>query len=333
MIVSSSIRWAFALATFSASSVAAVCTNETASVRKEWGEFTSSERLSYINGIQCMLGRPSKLSAVCPACLTAYDDFAAVHINMTKSIHLSGIFYSWHRHYLHLLERELQTNCGYPANLGLPYWNWALPEYQASLENTTLFDGSPTSLSGNGLAGKGCVTSGPFVNMTTRFGPFTIVQLFGTLPANWMDPNPRCLSRSFNNVILRTLNNPTNLVKASASNTVQEFQMISDIVALGGIHVGGHNAVGDTMRDIFSSPQDPAFFLHHSMLDRIWAMWQAQDSDKRRFQYFGTSTVGNQPDTPPVTNDTTLTFGVLGSDIKIGEVANPMAGPYCYRYT
>jgi tyrosinase len=320
-----------------ASRALAACSNDTAVVRKEWNELSDSERLAYIDGIKCLQERPSRLSDTCPACKSAYDDFTAVHINQTRSIHLSGIFYSWHRHYVSLMEQRLHQECNYPAGLGIPYWNWALPEYQGGLENSSLFSGSATSMSGNGSPsaprGRGCVTAGPFVNMTARFGPFTLLHLFGALPSNWTAPNPRCLQRSLNDNLLRTLNSPERLAAALAAPTVQAFQMATDVITLGGFHVGGHNAVGDTLRDIFCSPQDPVFFLHHAMMDRVWAAWQAGDPPARRRAYFGTSTVGNRADTPPVTDETLLSFGVLGEDVRVGEVADPMGGMYCYRYT
>jgi tyrosinase len=39
------------------------------------------------------------------------------------------------------------------------------------------------------------------------------------------------------------------------------------------IHGWVHGAVGGTM-NTSSSPSDPIFWLHHAMIDRIWALWQ-----------------------------------------------------------
>ena len=39
----------------------------------------------------------------------------------------------------------------------------------------------------------------------------------------------------------------------------------------------GHFAMGPVAMDVFSSPSDPAFWLHHANVDRLWAMWQGQD--------------------------------------------------------
>jgi tyrosinase len=53
----------------------------------------------------------------------------------------------------------------------------------------------------------------------------------------------------------------------------------------GGLVVGG-----DPGGDVFVSPNEPAFFLHHGQLDRHWWMWanyQASEIKKRTSMYDG----------------------------------------------
>ncbi|KAI0741376.1 hypothetical protein C8Q80DRAFT_1273822 [Daedaleopsis nitida] len=77
---------------------------------------------------------------------------------------------------VHLYEEALQTECGYSG--GQPYMNW--PLWAADLAHSPMFDGSDTSLSGDGAhnASQGpynvtpTVTSAPFVNHTVNFGPY-----------------------------------------------------------------------------------------------------------------------------------------------------------------
>jgi hypothetical protein len=54
----------------------------------------------------------------------------------------------------------------------------------------------------------------------------------------------------------------------------------------GGPHPGPHQFIGGDMSDM-SSPNDPLFFVHHSNVDRIWALWQDyRDHDQSdRFSY------------------------------------------------
>jgi tyrosinase len=102
----------------------------------------------------------------------------AIHINLTDFIHGTGNFLTWHRYLMHLWEETLRNDCGYTGTL--PYWNWF--KYQDNLKASPLFDGSDTSMGGDGeyfahngsIAGAGqvwlpsgegggCVKSGPFV--------------------------------------------------------------------------------------------------------------------------------------------------------------------------
>jgi tyrosinase len=45
-------------------------------------------------------------------------------------------------------------------------------------------------------------------------------------------------------------------------------------------HNAGHNVLGPPMRFPMISPSDPIFFLHHGMVDRLWAMWQEKNPGK-----------------------------------------------------
>ena len=75
---------------------------------------SKSERTSYINAVLCLQKLPSKIPAgVVPGAKSRFDDFTATHINQTLSIHLDGIFLSWHREFVWLYEQALQNECGY----------------------------------------------------------------------------------------------------------------------------------------------------------------------------------------------------------------------------
>lgn len=99
-----------------------------------------------------------------------------------------------------------------------------------------------------------------------------------------------------------------------------------------GPHAAGHEAMMGTMRDFFSSPQDPVFMLHHGMVDRICAMWQDVDEENHRWAINGTMSLHNFPLTPELTLDTNFGFGVLGRDKNMSELMHPRRGDYCYRY-
>lgn len=99
-----------------------------------------------------------------------------------------------------------------------------------------------------------------------------------------------------------------------------------------GVHGGGHFSIGLGLQDFFASPADPAFFLHHGMIDRVWALWQGM-GEGRVWELSGTSTIFNGNSTPPVTLETLQDWGVLAegtretwSLLQVGEEG------FCYRY-
>lgn len=52
------------------------------------GALTTTEQTSYLSAVLCLQSKPSKIaSGVVPGAKTRYDDFVAIHINQTLSIH------------------------------------------------------------------------------------------------------------------------------------------------------------------------------------------------------------------------------------------------------
>jgi tyrosinase len=95
-----------------------------------------------------------------------------------------------------------------------------------------------------------------------------------TDPFEW---NPRCARRDFIPTTEDyTFTNLYNMTLGEASQSVYTFQnelqgRFSD--GFLGTHTAGHVKVGGDAADFFSSTNDPVFFLHHAMLDRVWWMW------------------------------------------------------------
>lgn len=329
------------------------CTEENAIQRKEWSSMDHWERKSYINAVKCLMEKPSLYSpGTVHASASYYDDFAVSHANLSLSIHFSGTFLGWHRHFLHLMEEALHNECGYPDYLGLPYWNW--PHYtDHPLEESTLFDGSETSLGSNGAfipnrdppvlsvegawrlngelspgtilplgTGGGCLVKGPFSDTTVFLDTFS-----QRLPDNWTEARPQCRRRDLNDKLLRLYNHQTRVDNIMRAPDIVHFQYRMDPT-----HGRGHGSVGGHMGNFFVSPLDPVFWLHHGQVDRLWAVWQAED-EARRFQYNGTSTTGNPVGvTPEVDDDTVLTFHPVGREITLRESVVYMSGRYCYIY-
>lgn len=101
-----------------------------------------------------------------------------------------------------------------------------------------------------------------------------------------------------------------------------------------GVHTAGHFTVGgDPGGDLFASPGDPYFYLHHAMIDRTYWTWQNLDIKNRQYAISATITVNNQPPSRNATLDDTLSLGYVGvPDITIREASHTLAGPFCYIY-
>lgn len=271
-----------------------------------------------------------------------------------------GNFLTWHRYFIHVYEQELQK-CGYNGNL--PYWEWGFDV--ESPRDSPVFDGSDTSLGGDGEAiphqglimqlptapgpvqfapgtGGGCVKTGPFSNLTLHLGPVVLPQYgstnitFNTQPE--LD-NPRCLKRDLNPWVAKqwtTFRNTTELILGSANIYEFSTEMNGDprgSTNLLGVHGGGHFTIGgDPGGDAFVSSNDPAFWLHHAQIDRVYWIWQMLDFNNRK-GVFGTRTFLNGPPSANTTIEDLLVVAPLGDSVKIKDVTNTVGGsPLCYIY-
>ncbi|KAI7780572.1 hypothetical protein LA080_015855 [Diaporthe eres] len=333
------------------------CGLANAAVRKDWTALSSVEKKEYIGAVQCLLKLPSKSDPTfAPGARSRYDDFVAVHINQTLSIHGTGNFLTWHRYVTYAYETALREECGYQGYQ--PYWNWF--DYMDDLTKSPLFDGSETSMSGDGayLAhngslsganniflpsgnGGGCVKSGPFTNMTVNLGPVA-PGMAGLQPNPSPDGplgyNPRCLSRDLGDYTASTWftsENLLNITVGDASASIELFQnelqgRFGDQFL--GMHASGHMAVGGEASDLFSSINDPSFWFHHSMVDQVYWIWQALHLDQAE-TIAGTITILNQPPSRDTSKDDIIDLGVNAPSVTIDDVLNTLGeSPLCYVY-
>lgn len=90
--------------------------------------------------------------------------------------------------------------------------------------------------------------------------------------------NTRCLRRDVNNNFVNNSLSPANLASHITSNSaIGKFQdtLQNDTPSMSAIHSSGHFSIwGDPGGDVYVSPGEPTFWLHHGQLDRHWWMWQ-----------------------------------------------------------
>lgn len=306
------------------------CTPSTIQHRKEWfvslllflpssltprrTTLNTTTQKSFISAIYCLAALPALTPPThAPGARFLYDDFIVTHIDQTPFVHASGLFLPWHRQFLHLFAASLSQQCGYTGPL--PYWDWT--GSFSDPRTAAVFDGSETSLGGNGkfvagrnhtrielpggremlippATGGGCVEKGPFAEgrWEIRLGPVGYEPMG---PDGGMGYNPRCLTRDLSPGFSHGTRPSAvvNLVEGCKDLGCFVHEMDAPGGVPGGLHASGHWQVGLGATDVFASPSDPVFWLHHAQVDRVWAMWQGQELAKRTYEIWGTATAGN----------------------------------------
>jgi tyrosinase len=187
--------------------------------------------------------------------------------------------------------------------------------------------------------GGGCVTSGPFKDMKVNLGPVSMPLNNGTvLVGSGLEYNPRCLKRDISAAVNSAYANATSIVDLiRGSSDIGTFQMIMQGVPGSGsigVHGGGHYTIGgDPAGDVFVSPGDPVFYLHHGMIDLVWWIWQNLDVENRRYALSGTNTFLDQPPSANTTLDDIVDLGYAGGGpVRLKELMSTTNGPFCYTY-
>ena len=171
-----------------------------------------------------------------------YQAWAGVH-GLPLPVHCthnSPLFLPWHRAYLYFFEKSLQDRV---AGVTLPWWNWTMRHdeglpaaYTAARDPKR----EPNPLRSSPIHGPGREPGGP--SRTRRTPGQEGAPPLPTLPQ----------------------------VKAILELTdFMDFQsQVEDI------HNGVHVWVGGTMSSVGTAAYDPIFWAHHTMIDRIWRLWQ-----------------------------------------------------------
>lgn len=225
-------------------------------VRKDAETLTKDERTRFINAFS-KLNQKDRYAF--------YKQFTDMHIaNTDNEIHYYENFLPWHRLYLLNLERDLQL---IDPSVSLHYWRWDFPapnlfskDFAGEMAVETTFTGVPPKFS----------LSNPW--------------------RNWRPPGSAQLLRSAINWNL-ALNGGWNVLIGRKAPEAYAINMGQGIYInlfwdkdrprgsrpgyiFSAPHGGGHMSFGGQISDIPTAPQDPVFFMLHSNVDRIWALWQ-----------------------------------------------------------
>jgi len=221
------------------------CDAASARPRKEWRALSSAEQQTLLNAVLA-LQRPQNGGP------SIYDRLVETHGKNSDRLHGGAVFLPWHRYFLTQYELQLQK---VNPSIMLPYWNWPMDSQRP--------EASPIWESFGSNGANGCVTDGPFKDWKPAF----------------REPNAQlgnCLVREWNDSELKrdtigAFDAPESInAILSQSN---DFDTMAKFVE-GRPHAIVHNNIGGDMMSMFS-PNDPIFYMHHGMIDKLWADWQA----------------------------------------------------------
>ncbi|KAH7083047.1 hypothetical protein BKA63DRAFT_142416 [Paraphoma chrysanthemicola] len=286
-----------ALAVDDTVSVAATCANPR--VRTEWDSYSDSDRQAFVNAIRCLQGRGP--SGQFGQSRSRYEDLVALHQTLTPNVHGNAKFLLWHRYYLWTFEDILRTECGFDRNL--PWFDET--RYAGRFSQSSVF--SSQWFGAIGLGGN-CVTDGQFANLAINVGP-------------GQDNYAHCLARNGDG----SKTQYTSQAMVDACNDQSPYSNMASC-AEGGAHAWGHNGIGAVMQDVFASPADPVFWLHHAFIDRNFRIWQNRDSSR-------VNTVdGRDGGGNPLTLDTTVNVYGFRPDVTLRDIMDTTSDKLCYKY-
>lgn len=195
--------------------------------------------------------------------------FAADGESGLRMAHMAPTFFPWHRQFLLVFERELQT---IDPSVAIPYWDWTADS------TTTSALWAEDFMGGDGRDSDGQVMTGPFAYQT---GDWPIA--YGVTDEDYLTRN---MGRPDSPVALPTAEELNDALAIavydsapwdSASSTQgfrNEIEGWTVSEEEGGyLHNRVHQWVGGHMVGA-ASPNDPVFWLHHAFIDLIWVRWQ-----------------------------------------------------------
>jgi tyrosinase len=195
-----------------------------------------------------------------------------------NAAHKGPVFAPWHRFMLRQLELNFQRTLG-DQSFGLPYWDWAEDGQLSAPEQTKSRLWAPDAIGGSGKP----IATGPFVFNATDPNSFR-VRVVTDSNGDLRQAN-RGLERTLGHDV-PTLPNKTqtgDVLKVvpfdAAPWTVSSQGFRNQLEGWNpppSLHNRVHVWIGGDMSPA-SSPNDPAFFLNHCNVDRIWEAWMEKN--------------------------------------------------------
>ena len=199
--------------------------------------------------------------------------------NYRNGAHRGPSFLPWHREFLLQVESDLRA---IDSLISIPYWDWTADAAMADPTTSSIWD--ENFLGGNGVeADSWRVASGPFAYSKGNWpipeghdGP-ALRRQFGVLTPTL--PTMEDLALAMGELFYDTPNFNSSPFTVGFRNRLEGFvtQRGDGRVKTSGsqLHNRVHVWVGGSML-LMTSPNDPAFLLHHCFIDKVWADWQTE---------------------------------------------------------
>ena len=182
-----------------------------------------------------------------------------------------------------------------------------------------------------------CTKAPPLSSKSITLGPVApAMQGYLPLSKDVKAANPRCQRRDLTAAAATrsfTGERLYNVMLGKDSHSVGAFQ--DELQGANGtlrMHGAGHYSMGGDGSDVFTSLNDPAFYLHHAMVDRLYWTWQVLHPEGAG-TINGTITFRNTPPSREGTLDDVLNLGRLAPGRPIRDMLDVLGGtPLCYIY-
>lgn len=266
-------------------------------VRKSATALTNDERDSLLAAVLSLKATIANPNDPPNRRISVYDQYVAIHTSClsvtvpsgatTNMGHRGPAFLPWHRQFLLDFEQLLVQH---GSTIGLPYWDWTDHAGIASKLFVNDFLGARSGQIRRGYFARQAPGSNANSFPRPSWWPqglqgwrirSALAHTFGTTLRRALDP--------------RSLAIPEDVRRTLARPVYEDSGMSMEIDPLNGtpdnqhrgfrnrlergrrMHNYGHGWVGGHMGHTFSSPNDLVFYFHHCNIDRLWAIWQANN--------------------------------------------------------
>jgi tyrosinase len=270
-------------------------------------------------------------------------------MDLNTRIHYTGYFLPWHRWYINFFGKTLKEKCGYTGVT--PYWNWSIDA--SNFQESSFWDSDPVS----GVGGWGDpendyqIADGGLANFTISYPVHHNIRrnytylVWANLPIPLITDHQAKGNLSFTTDVVES-------ILQTGAGDYEEIQVLLE--AIQGPHGAVHGIVAADLGGYCPtsagpncvpgprwSSNDPLFFFHHAMLDKIWYDWQNLDPLNAQ-SYFGGSVESidtlaaydlNPTGVGPYL-DLSSVIPVDGLDgvYTVGDMLSTTSGALCYKY-